>query len=409
MKTIKSVFVLTLALALNGAAPALAQQQENTTFKPHWYIQPQVGAGIHTGEAKFSKLLTPAAQLSVGRQFSPLFGLRLGASGWQARNWQVTPQEEYKWKHVQASLDATLSLTNLFGGYDANRCWNLYAFVGGGLNVAFDNDEANGLAVGHPVEFSKAWDGTIYSPAARAGLGLEFALSERVAIGLEANANMLPDKWNSKRGSDADWQNHLLVGVKIALGKTSERTEEEPYALSAFELKSVDSDEQQATETPVVVEQPVQDVPQATAVIEVEKEAPVVEQPVKDVPQTPAAEETQKVASAAKQTIAEEKEDVKIYFPFNSTRISLKEAAKLRQLARNLSSNRKLRVTINGYASPEGNSDYNMLLSGWRADAVKNCLVSYGVNGSRITTVAKGEIDLGNGRESRSAICITTE
>ena len=71
--------MLTLALALMGAAPAQAQQQEQKAFKPHWYVQPQAGISWTPGEASLGKLLSPAAQLSVGRQFSPLFGLRLGA------------------------------------------------------------------------------------------------------------------------------------------------------------------------------------------------------------------------------------------------------------------------------------------------------------------------------------------
>ena len=377
--------MLTIALALMGATPAQAQQeqQEQKTFKAHWYVQPQAGISWTTGEAKFSKLLSPAAQLSVGRQFSPLFGLRLGASGWQGRNWQVTPAEEYKWKHVQASMDATLSLSNAFGGYNPDRRWNAYAFLGGGLNIAFDNDDANRLAAGHPIEFSKVWDGTYYSPAVRGGLGVEYALSERVALGLEANVNMLPDKWNSKRGTDADWQNHLLVGVKIALGKTTQRT---------------------------VVEEPVQPVvePKQEPVVEPEPEV-AFEQQMVVAPQTDAMAAAEQPEPVEEQHAADAKNEVKIYFAFNSSRISKQEAAKLRQLARYMRSNRESRIIISGYASPEGRSSYNKALSGWRATAVKECLVSYGVAASRITTEAKGEIDLGNAKESRSAICITIE
>lgn len=77
------LFLALFALALTGVQ---AQQQEETKFKAHWYVQPQAGISWTTGEASLGKLLSPAAQLSVGRQFSPLFGLRLGASGWQGRN-----------------------------------------------------------------------------------------------------------------------------------------------------------------------------------------------------------------------------------------------------------------------------------------------------------------------------------
>ena len=372
------ISMLTLALALMGVAPAQAQQQK-TDFKAHWYVQPQVGMSWTTGEAKFRKLLSPAAQLGLGRQFTPAFGLRLGAAGWQGRNWQVAPAREYKWKYVQANLDATLSLTNLIGGYDAARRWNAYAFLGGGLNIAFDNDDANQLAAGHPIEFSKVWSGTYYSPALRGGLGVEYALSERVALGLEANANMLKDKWNSKHGSDADWQNHLLVGVKIALGKTVSRTiVEEP-------AKPV------VVEKPKVVEQVVETMPEM------------------EVAETAAEAEFVEPEPAAEQPVAEEKNEVKIYFAFNSSRITKAEAAKLRKLAREMRQDRSRKINVSGYASPEGPRKYNKALSGWRATAVKQCLVSYGVSASRISTEAKGEIDLGNVKESRTAISITIE
>lgn len=376
------LFLALFALALTGVQ---AQQQEETKFKAHWYVQPQAGISWTTGEASLGKLLSPAAQLSVGRQFSPLFGLRLGASGWQGRNWQVTPAEEYKWKHVQASLDATLSLSNAFGGYNPDRRWNAYAFLGGGLNIAFDNDDANVLATGHPVEFSKVWDGTCYSPAVRGGLGVEYALSERVALGLEANVNMLPDKWNSKRGTDADWQNHLLLGIKIALGKTTQRTIVEPAAIIEPVVEPVvEPGPEPVVEEQPIVSQPVEEAPKTAAVAE--EKTPVVEQPV-----------------------AEKKDEVKIYFAFNSSRISKQEAAKLRQVANYMRSHRDVRLTIEGYASPEGRRSYNKALSGWRAEAVKQCLVSYGVAAARIKTEAKGEVELGDAKESRSAICITIE
>lgn len=375
------LFLALFALALTGVQ---AQQQEETKFKAHWYVQPQAGISWTTGEASLGKLLSPAAQLSVGRQFSPLFGLRLGASGWQGRNWQVTPAEEYKWKHVQASLDATLSLSNAFGGYNPDRRWNAYAFLGGGLNIAFDNDDANVLATGHPVEFSKVWDGTCYSPAVRGGLGVEYALSERVALGLEANVNMLPDKWNSKRGTDADWQNHLLLGIKIALGKTTQRTIVEPAAIIEPVVEPVvEPGPEPVVEEQPIVSQPVEEAPKTAAVAE--EKTPVVEQPV-----------------------AEKKDEVKIYFAFNSSRISKQEAAKLRQVANYMRSHRDVRLTIEGYASPEGRRSYNKALSGWRAEAVKQCL-GYGVAAARIKTEAKGEVELGDAKESRSAICITIE
>ena len=321
--------MLTLALALVGAAPAQAQTRDSVAFQPHWFVQPQVGVGYHVGEAKFSKLLSPTAALSVGRQFSPVFGLRLGASGWQARNWQTHPVAEYKWNYVQANLDATLSLTNLIWGWNPDRKWNVYGLAGVGLNIAFKNDDANRLAAmnesaGIPAlqngGFDKLWDGTKLFPAGRIGAGIEYALSERVALGLEYNANVLPDKWNSKKGKsdNMDWQQNLLVGVKIALGKTRKHiTIEEP--------------------APVVEPEPV-----------VEQPKPVVEPKpvVKPEPKPEPVAETKAVVEQKP-----ELKEVKVYFGFSSSRILPSEESKIDEIAEYMKANTDKKLTVTGYAS----------------------------------------------------------
>lgn len=368
--------MLTLALPLLLAVPAQAQSlrageqgpgmQQAETFCPHWYVQPQAGLGWTVGEAKIGKLLSPAASLGVGRQFSPLFGLRAGATGWQARNRQVGPSDKYDWKYVQASLDVTLSLSNLVLGWQAGRRWNAYAFVGGGLNVAFSNDKANELAAVRPALFEKVWDGTLLTPAARGGLGLEYSVSPRVALGLEAGANILPDKWNSKKGihDNVDWQNNLLVGVRIALGKTTRRVqpvaEPEPQPVQREEPK------------PAVAR---------------EETKPAVVKPVAAEPQP---------------------KDVKVYFDFDSSDIKGSETAKLIGLAAYLERNAAATVSVTGYASPEGTDGYNDELSRKRAEAVRQYLTGRGVADSRIRTDHKGAIELGDVNESRSVVCIIT-
>ncbi len=378
MKRIKSI--LMSALLLTGAVTAQAQQtRDSVAFKPHWFVQPQVGVGYHVGEAKFSKLLSPAAQLSVGRQFSPLFGLRLGASGWQARNWQAHPKAEYKWNYVQANLDATLSLSNLILGWKDTRKWNVYALAGAGLNIAFKNDDANRLAttaesVGVPTvqntEFQKLWSGTKLFPVGRLGAGVEYEVSERVALGLEYNANILPDKWNSKKGkhSNVDWQQNLLVGVKIALGKTRRHiTIEEPVVV---EPKPVVKEEPK----PVVVEQP----------------KPVVEEP--------------KVVEKAP-----EKLEVKVFFAASSARLTPAEAGKLQAVADFMNKYQGCKAVVSGYASTDGHRAYNKRLSNRRAKAVEQWLVNNGIAADRIKAEGKGEVNFGSRKESRAAAVIQIE
>ena len=378
--------MLTLAAALMGAAPVQAQTRDSVAFKPHWFVQPQVGVGYHVGEAKFSKLLSPAAQLSVGRQFSPVFGLRLGASGWQARNWQTHPVAEYKWNYVQANLDATLSLTNLIWGWNPDRKWNVYGLAGVGLNIAFKNDDANCLAAmnesaGIPAlqngGFEKLWDGTKLLPAGRLGAGIEYALSERVALGLEYNANVLPDKWNSKKGKNdnMDWQQNLLVGVKIALGKTRKHITIEEPAPVVEQPKPVVEEKKP---TAVVAEK------KPTAAVAEKKPEPVVEK----VPEMP---------------------EVKVYFAASSSKLTPAEAEKLQPVVDYLKKYGKRNVVISGYASTDGKKAYNQRLSERRAKAVERWLIDNGIDAARIKTEGKGEVDSGNSKDSRSAAAKITE
>ena len=317
----------------------------------------------------------------MGRQFTPVFGLRLGASGWQARNWQTHPVAEYKWNYVQANLDATLSLTNLIWGWNPDRKWNIYGLAGVGLNIAFKNDDANALkaineSAGIPAlqngGFEKLWDGTKLFPAGRLGAGIEYALSERVALGLEYNANVLPDKWNSKKGKNdnLDWQQNLLVGVKIALGKTRKH---------------------------ITIKEPAPVVEQPKPVVEKKKPAAVVEK------KKPTAVVAEKKPEPVVEKVPEMPE-VKVYFAASSSKLTPAEAEKLQPVVDYLKKYGKRNVVISGYASTDGKKAYNQRLSNRRAKAVERWLIDNGIDAARIKTEGKGEVDSGNSKDSRSAV-----
>ena len=79
--------LLVAILAISGTV-AFAQEQRQikeegkTVFKPHWFIQAQVGAAHTVGEAKFTDLMSPAAAINIGYKFAPAFGARIGGSGY---------------------------------------------------------------------------------------------------------------------------------------------------------------------------------------------------------------------------------------------------------------------------------------------------------------------------------------
>jgi peptidoglycan-associated lipoprotein len=83
------------------------------------------------------------------------------------------------------------------------------------------------------------------------------------------------------------------------------------------------------------------------------------------------------------------------HFAFDSAALQQNEMPVLTQLARCFVSGplagKDLRLV--GHADPRGDSDYNMVLGGSRADTVKTFLTIRGVPAERIGTTTRGELD----------------
>ena len=234
--------LFTAALALGIMSASAQEQQTIEVFNPHWYLQLQGGAQYTLGERDFSDLISPNAQVTVGYNFNPIVGARLSVNAWQSKAGSTIENVEYawKWKYVAPSLDVTVNLSNLFCGYNAYRVFNLGIFAGIGANIAFDNDEAvnvnnrlNALYPGYmrPTNdqwLRYIWDGTKVRVNGRAGLTADFRVSNRLSVGLEAQANILSDHYNSKKAPNSDFYFNALAGVKIALGDTHRSKVVEP-------------------------------------------------------------------------------------------------------------------------------------------------------------------------------------
>ena len=236
MKSLKTILAGALLMfSASAMAQATYTDAENNKyeFQKHWFLNLQGGAQYTLGEAKFKDLISPNVQLGLGYQFSPVFGLRLQANAWQSKGgWNgFEPARngnpytnDYKFMYVAPGLDFMFNLSNLFCGWNPNRVFNVTAFLGGGANIAFDNDEVNDIAKTlqnldqYLLEY--LWDGTKVRPFGRAGLDLGFRLSDAVQLVVEGNANILSDHYNSKKAENPDWYFNALVGLKINLGKS---------------------------------------------------------------------------------------------------------------------------------------------------------------------------------------------
>ena len=325
------------------------------TFKKHAFLDLQGGAQYTLGEAKFKDLISPNVQLGIGYQFTPVFGMRLQANGWQSKGgWNgykatkdgIPYTADYKFKYVAPGLDFMFNLSNLFCGWNPNRVLNVTAFAGAGANIAWDNDEVNELAAtmkntsAYNLEY--LWDGTKVRPYGRAGLELAFKVSKSVSLMLEGNANITSDKYNSKKAGNADWYFNALAGLRINLGKSATKKEK-----------------------------PVEPEPAPAPVQKVEKPAPAP-------------------APVVEKKVEEIRRD--IFFTINSNKISEKENKKILEVIDFLVKYPEAKVVVTGYADKgTGNDRINDRIAAKRAAAVVRMLEKhYGIPAERITEDSKG-------------------
>ena len=358
MKSLFAASLLTLGTTAAMAQATYTDKEGNEyTFNKHFFLDLQGGAQYTLGEAKFGDLLSPNVQLGLGYQFSPVFGMRLQANGWQSKGgWAgfraqkgETPYNaNYKFKYVAPGVDFMFNLSNLFCGWNPNRVLNVTAFAGAGANIAWDNDEVNELAATmknmNAYNLEYLWDGTKVRPYGRAGLELAFKVSKSVSLMLEGNANIISDKYNSKKADNPDWYFNALAGVRINLGKS--------YTKKAKPVE-------EPAPAPAPKQEYVAPKPEP-------KPAPV------------------------EKKIEEIRRD--IFFTINSYKIAPAEDAKIREVVDFLNKNTEAKVVVTGYADKgTGNDVINDRIAAKRAAAVVWMLTKkYNIPSERITEESKG-------------------
>ncbi|MGF1905665.1 OmpA family protein [Aliivibrio salmonicida] len=86
-----------------------------------------------------------------------------------------------------------------------------------------------------------------------------------------------------------------------------------------------------------------------------------------------------------------DKKDLKILFANNSSEISPIFKSEIRTMAEFLAEYPETSIQLQGFASQQGNAEYNIRLSELRASAVRVALINYGVNPDKIETIGFGD------------------
>lgn len=372
----KILFVAGLAVASCFAANAQQEVETDYVFNPHWYVQGQFGAQHTLGEIDFKDLLSPNAQVTVGYNWTAIWGARLAVNMWQSKGGVkmenlYNKYEKYKWNYVAPTVDLTMNLSNAIAGFNPNRKVDVSIFAGIGANFAFSNDEALDVknqidAMDKTTVKDKAnimqyyWDGNRTSLVAQFGAMVDFKLTDRVSLGLEFGANTLSDHYNSKKAKNADWYFNALAGVKVNLGNTyTKRT------------RTV------APCEPQIVEK----------IVEKEVIKEVVKEPAKEGP------------------IRRD-----LFFEIRGSEVSPSEMAKLEEVVSYLYRHPEAKVTVTGYADKgTGNTRINQRYSEARAKKVVKLLTErFSISESRIISAAKGDTEqpYSENNLNRVTICI---
>ena len=361
--------IMSLLLFLGVLSASAQAEQKGTTeyvFQPHWYIMLQGGGQYTLGEGSFSDLFSPNAQVALGYNFTKVVGLRLSVNAWQSKgvikldDTDMTPAQSFegkwKWNYVAPSLELMFNLSNIVCNYNPTRLLNVYAFVGGGANIAWKNDQAQNveaqiaayqntnpnLLYDGKQNMRYLWDGSKVNIFGKGGLIFDFRVSDKVSINIEGNANILTDKYNSKKAGNADWYFNALAGVKINLGKT-------------YTTKFIPAPE---------------------------PEIRYVEKVVEKIVEVPAKVEVKPIEKIRRD----------IFFTINSFKVRDTEQEKIKDIADYLQAHPNAKVEVTGYADAgTGNNRINDRLAKQRADVVVKALMNqYNISADRITFDSKG-------------------
>ncbi|MBQ9650053.1 MAG: OmpA family protein [Prevotella sp.] len=357
-------------LMLMGVLSVSAQEQKGTTeyvFEPHWYLQLQGGAQYTTGEANFGDMISPTIQGAVGYQFSQSVGARLGINAWQSKTgWKQEHIDKvhedgysidnFKYTYFAPAIDLTFNLSNIIAGFNPARKLNFGAFIGVGLNVRMQSDDAKNqwseqTAYQHNHDYGWDW-APLYNHTAsedeskvfllgRAGLTADYQLTDAWSIGLELNGNILSDKYNFKNAGNPDSYFNLLAGVKYNFGPT-------------YSTRFIPAPEPEIRYVDKIVEK----------IVEVPAPAPAAVEPLRR----------------------------DIFFEINKTIIRDSEKQKVQDIADYMNAHPTSKVMITGYADAgTGNNRINDRLAKGRAQVVVKALKEqYGIAESRISWDSKG-------------------
>lgn len=366
----KTLFAAAILGAMTSFA-ANAQAVEQPSFFNNFSFGVDGGVTTTLNHQPFFRSMRGIAGAHIGKQITPTFGVGVeGSFGINTSSWKGRVHSSTAFDDSYVGAYGTVDLMNLFGGYNCGtRPFAIEAVAGAGWGHTYYNekdDKAN------PYNYF----------ATSAGLNFNFNVSDHVTIALKPRItyNMTADKEYSSVVYDKNKATvSLMAGVTYRFGKgfqcVTPYDQAEVDALNG-EINSLRGDLAASNEAYIALQQ-------RANILAGELEA------------------CQNKAPEVVKEVSNQYNSVRfVFFKLASSKITADQMPNVEMIADYMKDHPKSVVVIKGYASPDGNYDFNVKLAQARAESVKNALVSkYKIDAKRITAQGEG---IGNMFEQES-------
>jgi outer membrane protein OmpA-like peptidoglycan-associated protein len=341
----------------------------NAANKDRWYAEKgshnffvSLGGGIQfcvnpdNSDYGLGKAVTGQFQLSVGKLINPVWGVRLQGSILNTKlnsdyiNGDNGTFVNLKQKYVALRADAMFNISNAISGYNPDRVFDAYAFMGPSLTITkatIATERKTAALVG----------GTV-------GLGGKFNVSKSFDIYVEARGEVAQSPFGDYSSSIADGNVAVTAGLTYYFGG-KKFVKVTNMAL----LDAANGDIKKYKEL-LAQEQDAHNVTKA----ELEKEKKNI-----------------KVQEVVKVVETESAGDRAIFFTIGSARIDSKGKVNIKLAAELMKANTDVKYVVYGYADKAtGSVKTNQKLSEKRAQAVVNELVKNGVSADQVEAKGMG-------------------
>jgi hypothetical protein len=362
-----------LGLLFAAAAMAVSVNAQTVTESKtfdNFYIGINGGAQVKTTGESWMNNLNSNAGLRIGRWFTPVFGLaaegnvyfndHCGEHGF--------PQSKTLARYMNVGLIGTVNLSNWFAGYKGEpRLFEVVPVFGFGWGHTFgtaagDNEkELNALTSKAGIDFTfnlgkaKAWQ-VYVEPSMNwslNGYGYEGVAYDINKSAFQLNAGIVY-KFKNSNGS------HNFTIAQL-------RDQNEIDGLNS-QINSLRGD-----------------------LNDKDAQLSAKDKQIKDLQN--ALDECNKKPKYVKPATATNLQPT-VLFRQGKAVVDKSQMPNIELIAQYMKNHQDAKVEIKGYASPEGNKDFNQALSQKRADAVKNVLVKkYKIAADRLTTKGMGATD----------------